>query len=138
MKKLFMQIIQFVGISGIGWIIDFAIFNLLNIKFNGILINNMISSGIAVCFVFFVSTRKTFTQKLGGLNLRWKFMIYIIYQIILIYLMSRLLASISGLLLAWLVDSPFVDFVAMISKILVTPITMCLNFVVMKFVIERI
>ena len=44
------------------------------------------SSLVAVCFVFCVSTRKTFVQKDGGIPLKVKFVIYILYQIILILL----------------------------------------------------
>lgn len=133
-----MQAIQFVGISGIGWIIDFTIFNLLNLIFRNVTINNVISSGIAVCFVFMLSTRKTFVQKENGLNLKWKFVIYIIYQVVLILLMSVALAHIAEVLKVWLQGTFIVGMSAMISKILVTPFTMCLNFLVMKAIVEKI
>ena len=67
MRKLLKQGIAFVGISGIGWIMDFVIFNLLNLRSSYVAVNNMISSLVAVCFVFCVSTRKTFVQKDGGI-----------------------------------------------------------------------
>ena len=52
MRKLLKQGIAFVGISGIGWIMDFVIFNLLNLRSSYVAVNNMISSLVAVCFVF--------------------------------------------------------------------------------------
>ena len=138
MRKLLRQVIAFVGISGIGWIIDFAIFNLLNVKSDYVAANNMISSLVAVCFVFSVSTRKTFVQKDGRFNIRIKFAIYVLYQIVLIILISKLLAAINAGLMSVLVGSTLAGFSAMIAKIIVTPITMLLNFCVMKLLIERL
>ena len=132
MRKLLKQGIAFVGISGIGWIMDFVIFNLLNLRSSYVAVNNMISSLVAVCFVFCVSTRKTFVQKDGGIPLKVKFVIYILYQIILILLVSQLLAIIAAGLYQ------IGNFSAMAAKIIVTPVTMCLNFLVMKLLIERI
>lgn len=138
MKKLLKQGIAFVGISGIGWIMDFVIFNLLNLRSSYVAVNNMISSLVAVCFVFCVSTRKTFVQKDGGIPLKVKFVIYILYQIILILLVSQLLALIAAGLYQTFSGSIIGNFSAMAAKIIVTPVTMCLNFLVMKLLIERI
>lgn len=138
MKKLLKQGMEFVGISGLGWIMDFTIFNLLNIKLSHVAINNILSSLVAVCFVFCVSTRKTFEQKLGGISLKIKFVIYIIYQIVLVLAISQLLALIATWLCKIFAGSVVVKFSAMVAKILVTPITMCMNFIVMKMLIERI
>ena len=138
MKKLLKQGIAFVGISGIGWIMDFVIFNLLNLRSSYVAVNNMISSLVPVCFVFCVSTRKTFVQKDCGIPLKVKFVIYILYQIILILLVSQLLALIAAGLYHTFCGSIIGDFSAMAAKILVTPLTMCMNFLVMKLLIERI
>lgn len=138
MKKLLKQGIAFVGISGIGWIMDFVIFNLLNLKSSYVSVNNMVSSLVAVCFVFSVSTRKTFTQKDGGIPLKVKFALYILYQIVLILLVSQLLAVIAAGLYQIFNGSIIGSFSAMAAKIIVTPLTMCLNFLVMKLLIERI
>ena len=135
MRKLLKQGIAFVGISGIGWIMDFVIFNLLNLRSSYVAVNNMISSLVAVCFVFCVSTRKTFVQKDGGIPLK---VIYILYQIILILLVSQLLAIIAAGLYQTFSGSIIGNFSAMAAKIIVTPVTMCLNFLVMKLLIERI
>ena len=135
MRKLLKQGIAFVGISGIGWIMDFVIFNLLNLRSSYVAVNNMISSLVAVCFVFCVSTRKTFVQKDGGIPLKVKFVIYILYQIILV---SQLLAIIAAGLYQTFSGSIIGNFSAMAAKIIVTPVTMCLNFLVMKLLIERI
>lgn len=138
MKKLLRQIIAFVGISGIGWIIDFSIFNLLNLLDTRIQMHNIISSLIAVCFVFVTSTRKTFVQTHSKFPLKIKFVIYIIYQIILILAISYVLGSVSEFLAGYFVGTIIAKYAAMLSKIIVTPFTMLMNFIVMKILIERI
>lgn len=138
MKKILEQGIAFVGISGFGWIMDFVIFNLLNIRSSYVAINNMVSSLVAVCFVFCASTRKTFVQKDGGISLKIKFAIYVAYQIVLILVISQLLEVIAVWLCQFFAGSVMVNFSAMAAKIIVTPITMCMNFFVMKMLIERI
>ena len=63
MKKIFFQAIKFFGISGIGWLIDMVIFTALtNLEVNTIL-SNIISSLVAVTFVYFTSTKKIFINK---------------------------------------------------------------------------
>lgn len=138
MRKLWRQGLRFIGISGIGWIIDFAIFNLLNVLSDYVTINNVISSLVAVCFVFGVSTRKTFKQKDGGISIKEKFAVYILYQIVLILVISQVLGGINRALVEVLDESVLSSISAMISKIIITPITMITNFFVMKLLIERI
>ena len=138
MKKLLNQALRFVGISGIGWILDFTVFNVLNIWFPRVDVNNVISSLVGVCFVFTVSTRKTFIQKENGIPLKWKFVAYVLYQLVLIFAVSFLLAKINVFLLAALAGTSIEAFSAVLSKIIITPLTMACNFVVMKLLIERI
>lgn len=138
MKKLINQVLRFVGISGIGWILDFTVFNLLNFISSRVEINNMISSLVGVCFVFAVSTRKTFVQKEKGINLKLKFLIYVIYQLILITVISFVLAWVNNVLLDFIGGTAIEGFSAFAAKIIVTPVTMLLNFIVMKLLIERI
>ena len=52
MKKLLIQAIKFVGLSGIGWILDFCIVILLGFVSANHSINNFISSWVGVTFVF--------------------------------------------------------------------------------------
>lgn len=136
--NLFIQAVHFIGISGIGWLIDFTIFNILNFFGINVVVCNCFSSLVAVAFVFIVSTRKTFIQKEAGIPLKVKFLIYVLYQAILILVMSWILSLINEFLISWFSGTNFENLTAMISKIAVTPITMTLNFIVMKFLIERI
>ena len=137
MKKLFLQAVKFIGLSGIGWILDFMTFTVFGFFSKNVTLNNFISSWVGVTFVFIFATRKVF-QNNSKIPLKMKYLIYLAYQCLLIYLISKLLGYIN----AWIVKSIAIEFVIKlaptISKIFVTPITMILNFIVMKTIIEKI
>lgn len=137
MKKLFLQAVKFIGLSGIGWILDFTTYTILEFFSKNVTLNNFISSWVGVTFVFIFATRKVF-QNNSKIPLKMKYLIYLAYQCLLIYLISKLLGYVN----AWIVKSIAIEFVIKlaptISKIFVTPITMILNFIVMKTIIEKI
>ena len=137
MKKLLGQIIKFVGLSGIGWILDFITFSLLGFVSLNLVLNNTISSWVGVTFVFVFATQKVFENN-SKIPLKWKYVIYLLYQCVLIFAISKLLNGING----WIQHNIEIEFIlqfsAIVSKILVTPVTMTLNFLVMKGVIEKI
>ncbi len=137
MKKLIMQGIGFAGLSGIGWILDFCIYTGLGIISTNLILNNMISSWMGVTFVFAFTTRKIFENK-SNISLSWKYLMYLIYQCLLIFLISNLLYQINEIILLHFVSNSVRNFSGIISKILVTPVTLILNFVVMKYVIEKL
>lgn len=138
--KLLNQFKRFLLTSGIGWLIDFGIYSII-ISFFGIniLYANIISSIPAVTFVFIISTRKTFTNGESNLSLRMKYIIYIIYQFILLLFISNL-----GQYLFYILNSNlfitmiFGKYMKIFVKIIITPITMTINFLVMKFLIEKL
>ena len=137
MKKLIKQAVGFIGISGIGFIIDFIIYtiltNFINISVN---IANMTSSFVGVSFVFVVSTRKLFINN-SKINIKLKYIIYIIYQIMLISTVSYILVILKEYLLT--IDIIFITkYINIIVKIIITPFTMLINFMVMKYLIEKI
>ena len=137
MKKLFLQAVKFIGLSGIGWILDFTTYTILGFFSKNVTLNNFISSWVGVTFVFIFATRKVF-QNNSKIPLKMKYLIYLAYQCLLIFLISKLLGYVN----AWIVDNitweVVVRFAPTISKIFVTPITMLLNFIVMKTIIEKI
>ena len=66
MRKLLKQGIAFVGISGIGWIMDFVIFNLLNLRSSYVAVNSIYQKNICtkgwrnsseskICNLYFIS-----------------------------------------------------------------------------------
>lgn len=137
MKKLIKQAISFVGISGLGWIIDFIIFSILTSIINiNINIANMFSSFVGVTFVFMVSTRKLFINN-SKINIKIKYIIYVVYQIILITTVSYIMIIIKDFLIN--INIKFiVEYIDIIVKIIITPFTMLINFIVMKYLIEKI
>ena len=137
MKKLVIQAVKFIGLSGIGWILDFLVYTVLGVHFAKLLVNNMISSWVGVTFVFIFATRKVF-QNNSRISLRWKYLIYLLYQFLLIFLISRLLAYVDTLIIENIQIVLIQKFSYIIAKIVVTPITMILNFLVMKYLIEKL
>ena len=137
MKKLFIQAIRFIGLSGIGWILDFTTYTVLGVISANLVLNNTISSWVGVTFVFLLSTRIVFKNN-SKIPLKWKYVIYLLYQCVLIFFISKLLNRVNIYLLTHVTLAVVKNFSTIISKILVTPITMVLNFIVMKNVVEKI
>ena len=138
MKKLLIQIIKFVGISGVGWVLDFCTYMALSkLLLCDLTTSNFISSWVGVTFVFFFATKKVFQQS-GKVSIRIKYLIYLAYQCVLIFLISKLLAVINNAILIYCRVDLILHFSSVIAKIAVTPITMCLNYLVMKKLIEKL
>ena len=137
MKNLLKQAVGFVGLSGIGWILDFCTYTVLGFLSENLVLNNFISSWVGVTFVFIFATRKIFMNN-SRIPLKWKYLIYIAYQFVLIFLVSILLGKIDGLITEYVAVGIILKFSFIISKIIITPITMVLNFFVMKGLIEKI
>ena len=137
MKKLLQQAIRFIGLSGIGWILDFLTYTGLNYISTNVALNNMISSWVGVTFVFIFATKKVFKNN-SKIPLKCKYIIYLLYQVVLIFLISKLLSNINIFIIENVKINLIQQFSPIISKILVTPITMVANFFVMKGVIEKL
>lgn len=136
MNKILKQVINFIGFSGIGWLFDMFIYTILGTISNNLFINNMISSCCAASFVFIFASTKIFTNKSNHLSL--KYTIYIIYQCICIYLISKLLVQVNILVVSYATIELVIKYASLISKMLITPITMVINFFVLKYLIEKI
>lgn len=137
MKHFIKQAISFIGLSGIGWILDFCTYTGLSFVSNNLVLNNIISSWIGVSFVFIFATRKVFKNN-SNYSLVLKYLLYIAYQMVLIYCISKLLSGINIFIINNIKMEIIRRFSLIISKIVVTPITMILNFFVMKGVIEKL
>lgn len=137
MKEILSQAIRFVGLSGIGWILDFCTYTVLDLMSPNLVLNNIISSWVGVTFVFTFTTRKVFKNN-SKISLKLKYLIYLGYQLILIFAISNLLGAINAAIVNNITIDLILKFSSIIAKILVTPITMVLNFFVMKGVIEKL
>lgn len=137
MKNIFRQAVGFVGLSGIGWILDFCTFSGLGLISDNVILNNFISSWVGVTFVFIFATRRIFRNS-SRISLKWKYLIYLVYQFVLIFLVSMLLGRVNQFILNTVSVALIRRFSGILSKIVVTPATMILNFFVMKGVIEKL
>ena len=137
MKEILFKALKFFGLSGIGWLIDVSIYMILSSIFHiDVSIANIISSFTAVSFVFVTSTRKVFHNK-SKIKLKYKYFIYLIYQVLLIFVSSFVL----GFLKDWFLGFEIVwltNYINIIVKILITPFTIILNYIVMSLLIEKI
>ena len=98
----------------------------------------MISAAVGVSFVFWVSTRKTFKNNIRRLSLKWKYLIYLAYQILAILGASVLIAFVQKTVIPAIGWELLVKYSYIAAKIIVTPFTLCLNFVVMKILVEKV
>ena len=73
-----------------------------------------------------------------GFTLKEKYFIYFLYQVILIITISLLGQYLYLLILKNIAVKIELKILKLIIKILITPITMLINFIVMKFLIEKL
>jgi hypothetical protein len=135
-KILLVQFIKFLFVSGTGWIIDFGIYSVLTEVFKfQIIYSNILSSIPAISFVFIISTKKIFKKSDRGFSIKQKYLIYCIYQIFLVFFISLL-----GQFLYEIFIKNEVNFnlLKVVIKIMITPITMIMNFFVIKYLVEKI
>lgn len=133
--KILKQFIQFSLVSGIGWLLDLCIF--LSLVHLGSFIpffSNIMSSFIAITYVYFISIRKIFVSQTNDKLIG--FFVYIAYQILSILAFSLLIQFIDNQLL----NLPFRLIVPteLTSKLIVTPFTLLTNYFFMKILLERI
>lgn len=136
MPDLVRKFLSFLSVSGVGWLIDFGVYTVLTgALLLPVALSNYISSFFAVSFVFAVSTRKTFVCREDGLKLGTKYVIYVVYQLLLVTAVSFLAQWLAGVLSAIL---PVPEIYAKLAaKVLITPITMIMNFFVLKQITEK-
>ena len=141
MKKLINQAFSFLIFSGIGWLIDFTIFNVISMLTTiPIFFINIISSIPAITFVFFFCLKKTFKPKHESINAGCKYLIYVVYQMVLLVVISFFAQWLYNIFTNIVpVDAGFFkSYGKLMIKIIITPITMAVNFLVMKLIIEKI
>lgn len=127
------------GISGLGWCLDFAIYLALTLLLElPVQTANHISTIPAVTLVFFLSTRHTFRQRPGGLPLWVKYFLYVVYQLLLVAGISWLGQQVYDLLIALPLPALILDSLKILIKIGITPITMLLNYFVLGWLTERL
>lgn len=134
--SLFRSVAHFAGLSGAGWLLDFFILLVL-VRFFGLPVfgANLLSAGTAGLLVFLLSRKMVFRASHGNVARRALF--YLVYTLAVIVLASWTMRLLVGMFHAsgnaWLMR-PVIA--AALAKILVTPATLALNFIVAKGVNE--
>ena len=123
-------------ISGLGWMLAMI---LLWVGVNWVGMSpftaNFIGDAVAVTYVFFTSSKNTFIHR--HRFMMTKFSIYVIYQIILITTLSWAIG--------WMVKQPILEIYLsffltpeLLAKIILTPLSLILNFLIAYLLIEHI
>ena len=140
MKKGLLQFVRFIGISGVGWLIDLSLYLLFTSVFHWeVFYSNCLSALPAVTLVFFVSTSKIFRRVKGKIPIHVKYAIYVIYQLLLLLVVSLIGQWLAGWIVQMCKNVPvLVKLSKIIAKIFITPITMIANFFVVKILTEKL
>lgn len=136
LKKIVLQFVKFLFVSGTGWMIDFSLYFIFTsiLKYE-VFYSNILSSIPAITFVFIVSIKKIFRENRNGISTGKKYLIYFLYQMLLVILISLLGQF---LYLSALNHNFKYKAIKIIIKLIITPITMTINFFVMKFLSEKL
>ncbi len=133
------QAALFVGTSGLGWLLDLAVFATL-IGAAGVkpLQANLASATCGALFVFAMSSRAVFSRNEGAMTP--KVLVLLGFNTLVILLASVTLAWIVRLItaLAVLADIALPAPVPpVLAKLAVTPVTLALNFLFVRYLLER-
>ena len=130
LKKIVLQFVKFLFVSGTGWMIDFSLYFIFTsiLKYE-VFYSNILSSIPAITFVFIVSIKKIFRENRNGISTGKKYLIYFLYQMFLVILVS---------LLGQFLYLFALNHMKIVIKLIITPITMTINFFVMKFLSEKL
>lgn len=138
----------FTLLSGIGWCIDFVIFNCLVTVGHSYFVSNLTSAAVAVTFVLITARRWIFRDHAASLPVVVaKYVIWNIVAVTAASFLIQLIATglesvdLSGITAAIGHVTGAVPnkkaIVSNMSKLLVTPITMYANFLAVGYIVER-
>lgn len=140
MKKIIRQFLSFIAVSGVGFIIDFSVYYYLTAFVRiPVIFANMMSAIPSITWVFLFSTRKIFQATRHTWSIGLKYALYLGYQALLLVIVSSLAQWMYNILLPHVFDIWLIGRnLNLVCKCMITPITMVCNFLVMKFLTERI
>ncbi len=127
-----LRVIKFIFVSGLGFFIDFILYSILIRIINAdIFIISLFTSLVGVTFVFFTSTKKVFETNVANIPLKYKYLIYVVYQIILILVCSKIIVYLND----WFSTSNITlisKYSKELAKLCIPPVTLTINYFVMK------
>ena len=139
LRQLLNQIVRFLLVSGTGWLVDFTIYIVLTLRFNfDVMPANILAAIPAITFVFIVSTRQIFIKKKSIRTLKVKYLIYFIYQMIFLVIISALGQFLYSLVILHIEQTFVLEHAKLIVKIFITGITVTVNFIFMKVLVEKL
>ena len=128
----------FVLVSGLGWCMDFGFYTVLTSCLSvPVAPANMLASMPAVTFVFVLSTRHIFATQKNRWGLGVKYAAYLAYQAVLVTSVSLLAGWLYVQLQGFVLPDLLAQYLNILVKVLITPLTMACNFFMMKFLAER-
>ncbi|MDD3370312.1 MAG: GtrA family protein [Alphaproteobacteria bacterium] len=139
MKKTHIQAIKFVFVSGVGWLLDMCVYTYL-VALVGItaFTANLVSGSCGALFSFIVSHERIFEKNKTGLTL--KVPIYLAYTVVNIVVASFCIKLVQNWMILATAPCSFCQikgFYPVVAKIIVTPFTLAMNFVVSRILSER-
>ena len=135
-KAIFLKThLHFIGIAGVGWLVDIGMFYLIVSMTQGAAFLANVAGGICgASLTFLLSRKRIFLQQRGRTWVR--LMTYILYTLGLLIVASAVVH--------WLAASAHdvhpgypITSIAVAAKVIVTPFTLALNFVVARFLNTR-
>ncbi len=130
----FVKPLQFIGLSGLGWILDTGIYLLLVSGFGlRVFLAAMIGGLCGASFAFLTSSRFVFAGRRHGLGGR--LLVYLIYTGVQIVVMSAVIDGLAAALQASFAHAEAVvswPLVALLSKCIVTPFVLAMNYFVAR------
>ncbi len=125
--------LPFAAASGLGWLLDMAVFTAL-VSWTGFspFVANLVSGCVGMTFAFIVAHERIFRKNETALTRKIAF--YIVYSLAAIIAASAAIGALQPLMLPFL--NPAAAAVA--AKIIVTPFTLALNFLVARLTSERL
>lgn len=131
------QRLGFVAVSGAGWLLDTFVFMALSGPGGwGVTPANMAGGVCGTLLVFAVSARAIFRPN-GGPVLQ-KLLVLLPFNLLVITVSSVVLGALAHAMVGWAGGWNIPpDAVRFAAKVLVTPFTLALNFVVVRYLLER-
>ncbi len=138
-SALLRQAALFFAVSGMGWLLDVAVFMTLSGPGGWpALYANMVSGTCGTLFVFVVSMKRIFSRNGGSVGPKLAVLLpFNLANIVISSFVLRLIAEQLGLAAAEWSLSVAPSAILLAAKMLVTPFTLLLNFVVIRFLVER-
>lgn len=127
------QAALFVGVSGVGWLLDTGVFLALSGPGGWPLLGaNVVSGSCGALFVFACSARGIFRRNAGSMTAKVAALLG--FNAVVIVASSVVLTALAAGLARMGAPAAWVPLGA---KVLVTPVTLALNFVVVRYLLER-